>query len=66
MNDSRKIPRKVLRKWKWLYASARLAFSLLNFTGGFVFGYSAETCFHVIYVQHAALKGLKCQESLGD
>jgi len=38
----------------------------ISITGGFVFGYSAEMCFHVIYVQHAALKGLKCQESLGD
>jgi len=28
-------------------------------TGGFAFGHSAETCFHIVSIQHAALKGLK-------
>jgi len=35
------------------YASARLAFQLrrpLSITGGFAFGHSAETCFHVVYI----------------
>jgi len=34
-----------------------LIFSI-SITGGFAFGHSAETCFHVVYIQHVALSGL--------
>jgi len=31
--------------------------SSISITGGFAFGNSAETCFHVVYIQHVPLKG---------
>jgi len=31
----------------------------ISITSGFAFGNSAETCFHVVYIQHVALKGLR-------
>jgi len=29
----------------------------ISITGGFAFGHSAETCLHVVYIQHLTLKG---------
>jgi len=30
----------------------------ISITGGFAFGHCAKTSFHVVYIQHAVLKGL--------
>jgi len=51
-------------KWKWLYPSApSLPVSPSLFTSQFqslvVYSLRTETCFHVVYIQHAALNGLK-------